>query len=128
MNLRRLLVDARKFLAEELSQIGICKKIAHKSKEVSDAEKELRSIIERIDDFLSQHSSHYTTHILHIFYAFQSTIDRWEDAELAGLTTPGWYFHTEDYATCMGPYPDFDGAIQEYETYIHSLDQPKENP
>jgi hypothetical protein len=41
----------------------------------------------------------------------------WPDADLAGWEGPGWYFWTEDQATCIGPFAtaaEAEAAAKEY--------------
>lgn len=45
-----------------------------------------------------------------------------EDAELAGYTTPGWYFWTEDWATCCGPFTTEDEATIALSEYCEQLE------
>ncbi len=44
--------------------------------------------------------------------------DNWE---LAGYTSPGWYFWDETQSGCYGPYESEEIAIKNLEDYCHQL-------
>lgn len=44
------------------------------------------------------------------------------DLELAGFTTPGWYFWDETDTQCYGPFDTEEKATEEREKYIRYID------